>query len=103
LIDRLGIADEKGGTAVWVIRFLLLVLETIPVLTKLMHRTGPYDILSDHLKVLIPARLGIATETWTGIAKGKLVARSTEAHPVANFVRDTASREVARRATPAVP
>jgi len=56
---------------------LFLILETIPVLTKLMHRTGPYDILCDHMKLLVPARLGIATETWAGVANGKLVERST--------------------------
>lgn len=94
LIDRLRIADEKGGASIWIIRLLLLVLETIPVLTKLMHRTGPYDILSDHMRVLIPARLGIATETRTGIVNGKLVARTTEAHPLAEYVRASAESYV---------
>lgn len=100
LIDRLRIADEKGGTSIWVIRFLLLVLETIPVLTKLMHRTGPYDTLSDHLRAVIPARVGIATEKWAGVKDGKLVARSTEAHPMAEYVRESAEREIDRRRGP---
>lgn len=102
LIDRLRIADEKGGASIWIIRLLLLVLETIPVLTKLMHRTGPYDILSDHMRVLIPARLGIATETRTGLANGKLVARTTEAHPLADYVRASAESYVDRRRADAV-
>jgi hypothetical protein len=97
LIDRLRIADDKGGMSIWVIRFLLLVLETIPVLTKLMHRTGPYDILSDHMKVMIPARLGITTETHTGVRDGKLVSRVTDAHPVADFVLRGAEHEIATR------
>lgn len=99
LIDRLRIADEKGGMSIWIIRLLLLVLETIPVLTKLMHRTGPYDILSDHMRVLIPARLGIATETRTGIANGKLVARTTDAHPLADYVRASAEAYVGVKRT----
>ena len=103
LIDRLRIADDKGGMSIWVLRFLLLVLETIPVLTKLMHRTGPYDILCDHLKVLIPARLGITTETRTGVMAGKLVSRVTDSHPVADFVLKGAEMEVARRLPAAEP
>ena len=91
------IADDKGGMSIWVIRFLLLVLETIPVLTKLMDRTGTYDILSDHMKVMIPARLGITTETRSGVSNGKLVVRTTDAHPVADFVLKGAESELASR------
>ena len=96
LIDQIHIAHEKGGVITWVIRLLIMVLEIIPVLSKLMYRTGPYDVMQEHLRVLIPARLGAATESHDLVVNGQLVTRTTEVFPMAHVVYTQAANQLSK-------
>jgi hypothetical protein len=59
LLERIHISHEIGGWVPWMIMFLLLAIETGPVIFKLMMIAGPYDYLSENKKKLILARSGI--------------------------------------------
>lgn len=91
LIDRIEIAHDKGGAITWIVRLLIILLEIIPVLSKLMYRTGPYDVLLEHVRAIIPARLGAGRETFDIVSDGRLVTRSVDSFPLARIVYDRAT------------
>jgi hypothetical protein len=101
IVDQMQIAHERGGLMVWVIRALIMLLEIIPVLSKLMYRTGPYDVLQEHLRIIIPARLGVTTETRDLLEDGELITRTTELFPMADAVHKEAAIQL-RDLTPVV-
>jgi hypothetical protein len=103
IVDQMQIAHEKGGLMVWVISLLIMLLEIIPVLSKLMYRAGPYDVLQEHLRILIPARLGVSTETHDLLAEGELITRTTELFPMADVVHREASVQLKELAPVAAP
>lgn len=102
IVDQIQIAHERGGVVTWVLRLLIILLEVIPVLSKLMYRTGPYDVLQEHLRVMIPARLGVTTETRDLIADGELITRTTELFPMADVVHAEANSQLTSLRPPAV-
>ncbi len=87
LIARLGVLHEIGGSTPIFVMLLLIMFEITPVLSKLMHRIGPYDLLHEQLALISTARMGIHEETVEGVRNGMIVRRSTDRFPLAESVR----------------
>ena len=47
---------------IWLVRFLLMMLEIAPVLLKLMLIKGPYDYMSENVNQILEAKQGISIE-----------------------------------------
>lgn len=99
LLARIRILHELSTWIPRALTVLVLLLEIVPVLSKLMYKSGTYDMLEEQLRLVQAARFGIATETRTSIEDGVLVERSTDRFPLAEAMRERADRELRSIAT----
>jgi len=92
LIARLRVLHEVGGATPIFIGILLILFEVTPVLSKLMHKIGPYDLLQEQLALITTSRVGIHEETVEGVRNGRIIRRSTDKFPLAEAIRRRAAR-----------
>lgn len=60
LLQRIIIAEEVAGwKIIWLLRLILIVIETGPIFFKMMVIKSPYDYLEENLKEEIKARAGL--------------------------------------------
>ncbi len=59
LVKRISVAHEIGGNIPLIIMLFFIILEVIPVLTKMMLVKSPYDYLEENLHEIIKARQAI--------------------------------------------
>ena len=59
LLKRIQIAEKLSPTVVWMIRLLLLMIETGPIFFKMMVSKGAYDYLVENQMLVVRARAGI--------------------------------------------
>jgi len=52
----------SAGWPIWLVRFLLMMLEIAPVLLKLMLIKGPYDYMSENINQILETKQGISIE-----------------------------------------
>ncbi len=68
LLQRILLAEEIAGAAIiWLIRALFIVIETGPILFKLMMIKSPYDFIDEGLKEEIKARAGIVAFEYVDV------------------------------------
>lgn len=64
LLQRIIIAEEVAGwKIIWLLRMILIVIETGPIFFKMMVIKSPYDYLEENLKEEIKARAGLIAKS----------------------------------------
>ncbi|NJN33210.1 MAG: DUF4407 domain-containing protein [Saprospiraceae bacterium] len=64
LLQRIKIAEEVAGwKIIWLLRMILIVIETGPIFFKMMVIKSPYDYLEENLKEEIKARAGMIAKS----------------------------------------
>jgi len=81
LLQRIIIAEKVAGwKIIWLIRMILIVIETGPIFFKMMVIKSPYDYLEENLKEEIKARAGLIAKSEVHLDKdGKEVVEYTYA------------------------
>ena len=70
-----------AGWPIWLVRFLLMMLEIAPVLLKLMLIKGPYDYMSENINQILEAKQGISIEHIVN-EKKKITKFKTNFNPI---------------------
>jgi hypothetical protein len=81
LLQRIIIAEKVAGwKIIWLLRMILIVIETGPIFFKMMVIKSPYDYLEENLKEEIKARAGMIAKSEVHLDKdGKEVVEYTYA------------------------
>jgi len=79
LLQRIKIAEVVAGwKIIWLIRMILIVIETGPIFFKMMIIKSPYDYLEENLKEEIKARAGLIAKSEVHLDKdGKEIVQYT--------------------------